>query len=170
MGYVYLRMMLNLQNANRTKAILLTYGQVFIKFRLHLSKGHTDDIQTGLENMKNIHLLVRSPLSLIVYQLKHIIQKQMTGVLSHFAQLPGVTCKENTLVPFVLPCKRPLVFVIMTGLCRHLLFSHTYSNSSYNHVTCLQSIRNKSTVGGVPFVSCLLLASLLSSASISLFF
>lgn len=56
-----------------------------------------------------------------------------SGSFNHFTPLSDSPGNENAYC-FVL-CERPLVFVMMTGLCRHLLFRHTYRDSSCNHVT-----------------------------------
>lgn len=58
------------------------------------------------------------------------------GLFPHFTPLSDSTSYEITFC-FVL-CERPLVFVMMTGLCRHLLFRHTYRHSSCNLVTYQQ--------------------------------
>lgn len=54
------------------------------------------------------------------------------GFFTHLTPLSDSTGNENAFC-FVL-CERPLVFVMMTALCRHLLFRHTCRDSTCNHV------------------------------------
>ena len=57
----------------------------------------------------------------------------VSGSFAHCTPLSDSTGHENTFCSFL--CERPLVFVMMIGPCRHLLFRHTCRDSSCNHVT-----------------------------------